>query len=104
MSISARLGKNGSVGSMSWDGMSRNRALLNEIPHHIELHEGDTVYTSGYSAIFPPQIPLGTIGKARIVNGATYEIEVTMLEDLESLRYAIIVNNVGRDEIKSLEK
>lgn len=104
MSISARLGKDGSVGTMSWDGVSRSKAMLREIPHHISLTPGDTVYTSGYSAIFPAEIPLGTTGNAKIVNGATYEIEVTLLEDLESLRYAIIIGHIGMEEIKSLEK
>ena len=93
MSISARLGKDG----------SDNKALLKEIPHHIELAVGDTVYTSGYSSIFPAEIPLGTIGDSKIVNGATYEIKVTLFEDLESLRYAIIVGNLGHDEITTLE-
>lgn len=104
MSISARLGKEGSVGTMIWDGTSKNKALLKEIPHHIDLAAGDTVYTSGYSSIFPAEIPLGTTGDARIVNGATYEIKITLLEDLESLRYAIIVGNLGHDEITTLER
>jgi rod shape-determining protein MreC len=89
---------------MIWDGTSKNKALLKEIPHHIDLAAGDTVYTSGYSSIFPAEIPLGTTGDARIVNGATYEIKITLLEDLESLRYAIIVGNLGSDEITSLER
>ncbi len=104
MSISARLGREGSVGTLVWDGTSKNKALLKEIPHHIELTQGDTIYTSGYSSIFPADIPLGTTGNARIVNGATYEIKITLLEDLESLRYAIIVGNLGSEEITSLER
>lgn len=103
MSISARLGKDGLVGTMSWDGRSRNKALLREIPHHIALTPGDTVYTSGYSSIFPPEIPLGTTGEAKIVNGSTYEIVVTLFEDLNSLRYAIIVGNHNDEEITTLE-
>lgn len=104
MSISARLRHDGPVGTMSWDGKSRNKALLREIPHHIEHAPGDTVYTSGYSAIFPAGIPIGTTENARIVNGSTYEMEVTLLEDFGSLRYAIIVGNIGNDEINTLEK
>ena len=104
MSISARLGKDGLVGTMSWDGKSRNKALLREIPHHIALTPGDTVYTSGYSSIFPAEIPLGTTGDAKIVNGSTFEIVVTLFEDLNSLRYAIIVGNDREDEIANLEK
>ena len=104
MSISARLRQDGTVGAMSWDGRSSNKALLKEVPHHISHAPGDTVYTSGYSSIFPAGIPLGITGNSKIVNGSTYEIEVTLFEDFGSLRYAIIVGNIGKEEINTLEK
>lgn len=104
MNISARLGKEGAVGPMSWDGHSSAGAVLKEIPHHVEFQPGDTVYTSGYSSIFPPDIPLGTVGEAKIVNGATYEIKVTLFEDYGALRYVTIVDNLGKEEIKALEE
>ncbi len=102
MNISTRLGRSGTVGPMTWDGRSSNRAILREIPHHVEFHPGDTVFTSGFSSIFPPDIPLGTTGKAEIVNGATYEIEIRLFEDFGALRYVTIVENVGRNEIDDL--
>lgn len=101
--VSTRLRKDGPVGTMTWDGTSRNKALLKGIPHHIQHSPGDTVYTSGQSAKYPADIPLGTISSAKIVNGSTYEMVVTLFEDFESLRYAIIVGNLGRDEINALE-
>ena len=104
MSISARLGREGSVGPLTWDGKSSSGAILSEIPHHVHFEPGDTVYTSGYSSIFPPDIPLGTIGKSKIVNGATFEIEVRMFEDYGALRYVIVVDHSGKEEIKELEK
>ena len=103
MNISARLGKEGAVGPMTWDGHSGNGAILKEIPHHVEFQPGDTVYTSGYSSIFPPDIPLGTTGNSRIVNGATYEIEISLFEDFGALRYVTVVENPGKEEIKELE-
>ncbi len=103
MNISARLGKQGAVGPMTWDGRSSSGAVLKEIPHHVEFQPGDTVFTSGFSSIFPPDIPLGTTGNARIVNGATYEIEISLFEDFGALRYVTIVENTGRKEIESLE-
>ena len=103
MSISARLGKEGSAGPMSWNGKGGSKAILKEVPHHVEFHQGDTVYTSGYSSIFPPDIPLGTAGEAKIVNGATYEIDIMLFEDFGALRYVIVVENMGQDEIRNLE-
>ena len=104
MNISARLGKEGAVGPMAWDGSSSSKAILSEIPHHVEFEKGDTVFTSGYSSIFPPDIPLGTTGEAKIVNGATYEINVELLEDFRALRYVTIISNTAHDEIKRLEE
>lgn len=104
MNISARLGKEGAVGPMSWDGYSSAGAILKEIPHHVAFQPGDTVYTSGYSSIFPADIPLGTVGEAKIVNGATYDIKVTLFEDYGALRYVTIVDNLGKDEIRKLEE
>ena len=103
MNISARLGKEGAVGPLSWNGRTSDGAILKEIPHHVEFEKGDTVFTSGYSSIFPPDIPLGYVGEAKIVNGATYEIEVTLFEDFGSLRYVTIVENLGKEEMKELE-
>lgn len=103
MSISARLGKEGAVGPLSWDGISSSGAVLKEIPHHVELHQGDTVYTSGYSSIFPPDIPLGITGEAKVVNGATYEIKVSLFEDFSALRHVTVVENLSREEMEKLE-
>ena len=88
---------------MEWDGRSRNKAILKEIPHHMEFSQGDTIYTSGYSTIFPADIPLGTVEDSRIVNGSTYEIKVLMFEDFAALKYVTVVQNMHKDEIKDLE-
>lgn len=103
MNISSRVGKEGSVGPMSWDGFSASGAILREIPSHHIVEKGDTIYTSGFSSIFPASIPLGTAEEAKIVNGATFEIKVKLFEDLNSLRYVTIVNNNHSNEIKNLE-
>ena len=103
MSISARVGKTGISGPLVWDGVSSNGALLKEVPLHMEIAVGDTIYTSGFSSIFPPDIPLGTTGESRIVNGSTSEIKVSLFEDFSALRYVTVVENLGRKEIKELE-
>lgn len=103
-SVSARLGREGAVGPLVWDGKSTHGAILKDIPLQNKFEKGDTVRTSGYSSIFPSDIPLGTIGDAKIVNGATYEIEVSLFQDMKSVRYVTIATNVGKNEIASLER
>lgn len=103
MSVSARLGFDGPVGSLQWDGKSGDGAVLSEIPRHIELHPGDTVFTSGFSYIFPADIPLGTTSEAKLKDGATYDINVRLFEDFSKLRYVAIVKDSDKKEISGLE-
>ena len=103
VSVSARLGSEGAMGPLVWDGHSADGALLKEIPLHFKFEKGDTVYTSGFSSVFPPDIPLGVTGESRIVNGAMHEIKVTLFQDYSALRYVTVVENRGREEIGLLE-
>ncbi|MGM9767602.1 MAG: rod shape-determining protein MreC [Candidatus Cryptobacteroides sp.] len=103
-SISARIGKDGAAGPMAWNGKGTGTALLREIPLQMRFEEGDTVYTSGFSSIFPPDIPLGRIAGSKIVNGATFEIEVKLFQDFSAVRHVCLVRNLELDEILSLEK
>ncbi len=102
MSVSARLGKEGPVGPLRWNGY-RN-ATLEEIPHHLVTELGDTVYTSGFSAIFPKDIPIGVTVDSRLKDGATYNLEVELFEDFSSLKYVTVVSLIDREEIGKLEK
>ena len=102
--VSARIGSQGVVGPLAWDGRSSNKAILREIPLQTIFAQGDTVFTSGYSSIFPPDIPLGIITGSGIQDGTMYEIYVTLLEDQAALRYVTIVDHTGRDEIIPLEQ
>jgi len=104
VSVSARLNEEGAVGPLIWDGRSTNGAVLKEIPLQYKFEPGDTVWTSGYSSIFPADIPLGITGESKIVNGATNEIQVTLFQDFSALRYVTVVNNTGLDEISALEE
>ena len=103
-SLSARLGREGAVGPLVWDGKSSTGAILKEIPLQYRFEPGDTVYTSGYSSLFPADIPIGLTGESRIVNGATYEIQVRLLQDMGAARYVTLVNNDSRGEIDSIEQ
>ncbi len=104
MEVSARLGRNGPLGTLSWDGLSNDGAILSGIPRHIDIHEGDTVFTSGYSNIFPADIPLGTAVKTGGESGTHYRIHVRIFTDAGSHRFATIAYNIALDEIEKLQE
>lgn len=103
ISVSSRVGREGSIAPLVWDGKHSNKAYMINLPLHFEANPGDTIYTSGFSAIFPPDIPLGTAGASKIVDGATNELEVTLFQDFSALRTVTIVTCRDRDEIEGLE-
>ena len=86
-----------------WDGIHDNGAILKEIPLQNHYQAGDTVFTSGHSLMFPPDIPLGVAGKAKVVNGATHEIEVTLFQDFSSVRFVTVIHNRDMEEIEGFE-
>ena len=104
ISISARLGREGGSGLLVWDGVSSNGAIIKEIPLQYKYQPGDTVFTSGHSLLFPPDIPLGLAGKSHVVNGATNEIEVSLFMDYSAIRYVTVVHNNSFDEIQEFKQ
>lgn len=103
VSISARIGNEGAIGPLTWNGISNDQAILREIPLQYKFEPGDTVWTSGFSSLFPADIPLGVTGGSRIVNGAVNEVNVTLFQSASILRFVTIAVNNGRDEILYLE-
>ena len=104
ISISARLGEDGGTGLLVWDGKHDRGAILKEIPLQYKYEKGDTVFTSGHSLIFPPDIPLGIAGDKKLVNGATNEIQVSLLQDFSAVRYVTLVHNTAFEELEELEQ
>lgn len=103
MSVSARIGGEGAVGPLSWDGAGNRGAVLKQIPLQYHYSPGDTIWTSGHSQLYPADIPLGIAGDSKVVNGSVNEISVQLFEDFRSLRYVTIVCSEYAEEIDYLE-
>jgi Cell shape-determining protein len=102
--VSTKIGNTNSYGPMVWNQINTNHATLNEIPQHIKFNIGDTVYTSGMSAFYPPDIPLGTIQSSKISNGIHHSIDVKLFQDPRILNFVIVVKNNNKSEIDSLSR
>ena len=99
-SISARLGSEGASGLLVWDGIHTNGAILKEVSLQYPCQPGDTVFTSGHSLLFPPDIPLGIAGAAKVANGSTREVSVTLFQDFSAIRFVTVVHNNALEEIE----
>ncbi len=74
--LSARIKANGYFGSLSWDGRDYRYAVLSEIPQHVRVNVGDTIETTGYSAIFPEGEIIGTVSDYEKSGGDFYKVSV----------------------------
>lgn len=103
--LSAKLKKNDYFGSIVWDGKDYRYVTLNEIPNHVEVQNEDPVVTSGYSAIFPENIIIGTVDSVlHVTENNFFKIRVKLSADFKNLRHVYIIENKRRKERVSLEE
>ena len=100
--LSARILPSNAAGTIAWEGKSPRFVSLTEIPLHIAFNKSDTVYTSGFSSIFPADIPIGSVESSFQTQGTHHKIEVKLFQDFLTLRFVTIVKNNRRSEIDSL--
>ncbi|OQY04990.1 MAG: rod shape-determining protein MreC [Bacteroidetes bacterium 4572_117] len=103
--VGAKIKKNNQFGSVGWNKNDYRFVNLMEIPNHISISKGDTIVSNGFSAIFPPDINIGTISKINTnLSNNFYEIEVNLSTDFKSLYNVYVIDNFGKAEQRKLEK
>jgi rod shape-determining protein MreC len=101
--LSAMIQSNQYAGILQWTGESPLFADLAEIPFHVELSKGDTILTSGFSAIFPAGIHVGQIESFSLDRGNFYHINVRLSTDFQRLFHVNVIRNFGQQEQLNLE-
>lgn len=102
--LSARIRTNGYFGSLTWDGSDYRFAVLSEIPQHVTFGIGDTIETTGYSAVFPEGVMIGTIADYEKSGGDFYRIRVLLKTDFKKLHYLDVIGDLTRNERLELEQ
>lgn len=105
LGISAKIKKNGYYGSIIWDGSDYKKAILKDIPNHVAIETGDTIVTSGYSAIFPEGILIGTISEfEKNSKDNFFTIKVNLSVDFKNVENVYLIKNLLRKEQLLLEE
>jgi len=103
--ISAKIKKNDYFGSLSWDGKDYRKALLLDIPFHVQVRKGDTIVTSGFSSTFPEGLTLGIIDEVLTSSGSNFqEVKVLLSNDFKSLSYVKVIGDLLKEERIELEE
>ena len=92
-------------GTLSWNGRNARFANLDELPRHVEFEKGDTIVTSGYSAIFPSGIIVGkVVNFEKQHDDNFYSLEVELATDFQALNNVRIIKNYRQAEQKNTER
>ncbi len=103
--ISCRHKKSNYFGSLTWEGDDYRQATLFDIPSHTNVSKGDTIVTSGFSAIFPKDLLVGTVSDFKREAGETFLIiTVNLSVDFKKVTDVYIIKNTEKTERIQLEK
>jgi rod shape-determining protein MreC len=105
LNVSCKVKGTNFSGPLSWKGGDAAYAYLEELPTHAVFEVGDTIVTSGYSAVFPPGIMAGTVesySKQRDDN--FYSLKVRLATDFYSLNVLCIILNNAQEKQWEIEK
>ena len=104
--ISAQLKNTGNFGSVKWDisGLNPDEGILTDIPKNVPVHKGDSVVTSGFSAIFPQGLLIGYVNKISEVSSSNFHsIGIRFATRFQELQYVYVIKNFNAKEQHDLE-
>ncbi|TGD83333.1 rod shape-determining protein MreC [Hymenobacter wooponensis] len=102
--ISSRIQRDGTIGTIRWLGDDPAYVLLDNIPRQNKLVRGDTVVTSGYNAVFPEGIMVGTIESfVREPDKNFWTIKVRLAVNFSNLTYVYVVSSRPKIERDTVE-
>lgn len=103
--ISCKIKKSDYFGFLVWEGGSSQYAMVKDMPRHSLFSLGDTIVTSGHSAVFPAGIPIGTVeGIEDSHDGLSYLLNVKLFTDFARLNDVRVITKKEQEEQLELER
>ncbi|TGE26017.1 rod shape-determining protein MreC [Hymenobacter aquaticus] len=103
-SISAKLQRDGTFGTIKWLGDDPTQVLLDYIPRQNKLVRGDTVVTSGYNAIFPEGVMIGRVESfVKEPDKNFWTVRVRLAVDFTKLTYVYVISARPKAERDTVE-
>ncbi len=103
-SISCKFKNNEYFGYLKWKKGDSRYAFLEDLPLHALFQKGDTIVTSGYSAVFPRGIMTGTVDSiSESKDGLSYLLRIQLATNFAALDDVLLISNKQREEQQALE-
>ena len=103
--ISSKFKQSDYVGLVVWDGADYQYVKMEDILEHVPFAAGDTVVTTGFSSVFPENMPIGVVERfEKRTDNTYYDIDVRLFTDFKKLSYVRIVDYHYTKERAELEE
>jgi rod shape-determining protein MreC len=103
-SVSAKIKRDGTFGTIKWPGDDPTHALLDYIPRQNKLVRGDTIVTSGYNAIFPEGVFIGIVDSfVKEPDKNFWTVHVRLGINFTNLTYVYVVTSRPKIERDTVE-
>ena len=90
--LSVRIMPSGAVGLLRWH--ESNVCKIYEVQKNVEINIGDRVITSGFSTIYPPKLPVGTVSGVYDERGSYQKVvNVNIQNNFESIQNVFVIIN-----------
>lgn len=104
LNLSVKIRSKDYFGTLTWQPPNPRESVLSFVPAYADVLVGDTVVTSGFSHIFPKDLPVGIVSDVTTPKGSnSHEIFVNIFADMGRLNHVQLIENVDRSEIDSLK-
>jgi len=103
--VSSKLKNSNHFGTLRWDTQDYRTASLAGIEQFVEVSVGDTIVTSGYGAVFPEGVMVGTVSAVdKGKEGVFYDLKIDLATDFKRITYVYVVRNNTMAERKAIEE
>lgn len=102
--LSAKIRRDGTFGTVRWLGDDPTHALLDYIPRQNKLVRGDTIVTSGYNALFPEGVLVGTVDSfVKEPDKNFWTVRMRLAVDFSRLTHVYVVTSRPKAERDTVE-
>jgi len=102
--VSAKIMPINQIGTVVWMENDPTIGELVDIPQHLSVNIGDSVFTSGYSNIFPGDILIGTVVEKYDNSKNTFlTIKIKFATQFNNINTVYVVSNIYKPELDSLK-
>ncbi|MBF9237058.1 rod shape-determining protein MreC [Hymenobacter sp. BT683] len=103
-SVASKIKRDGTFGTIRWLGDDPTHAILDNVLRETRLVKGDTVVTSGYNAVFPEGVFIGTIDSfVKEPDKNFWTVRVKLGVNFANLTYVYVVTSQPKAERDTVE-